>query len=256
MIVKELAKDILYIENAFTDAQKFVDKIEEFDLDPELHSVIPAWEDWIDGAPYLDEDGNWQTKYHDTAKGKQKLFDWDRSLSGKNNIWPVPKHESFDYAHEKIAPVIDLIHKPYLDVLDIWYEKTGHKKLDYVSKNYTLKKYNTGGAISPHIDKNEDDPSSTMDYTALFYLTDDYVGGEIEFPDQNLILRPSAGSALIFPVTLPHIAHEVFSGDKYFIFMYIHTEFGHSTSLYEEWAALNKSILESKGILDHPAMLK
>lgn len=254
LIVKQLSKDILYIENVFEKAQEFVDKIEEFEEDPEMYSVIPKWENWHDGEPYQDEDGEWQTSYHDYPKGKQKLFNWNRSSTLFNNIWPVPKDNFTDYAHEKAGPVIDLIHKPYLEALKIWYAKTGQNELAYVSKNYTLKKYNTGGAIGVHVDKNIDDPQSTMDYTALFYLTDNYNGGEIEFPDIDLTLKPSAGSVLIFPTTLPHTALEVLGGDKYFIFMYIHTEFGHTTSLYEEMAALNGAILEYRGIVDHPAL--
>jgi hypothetical protein len=246
MIVHQLSKDILYIENAFEKAQEFVNKIEEFEEQKEMHTVIPGWEDWRDGEPYQDENGKWQTSYHDYAKGKQKLFNWNRSSTFFNRIWPIPEDSFTDYAHQKSSPVIDLIHKPYLEVLDIWYSKTGHNKLDYVSKNYTLKKYNTGGDIDIHVDKNIDDKHSTMDYTALFYLTDNYDGGEIEFPDINIKLKPSAGSALIFPTTMPHRALEVLAGDKYFIFMYIHTKFGHTTSLYEEWFGLNEAILKHR----------
>jgi hypothetical protein len=254
MIVKELSKDILYIENAFEKAQEFVDKIESFEQDSEMYSVIPKWEDWHDSVPHQGEDGEWHTSYHDHPKGKQKLFNWNRSLTFFNSLWPVPEDNFSDYAHKKASPVIDMIHDPYLKVLDIWYSKTGHEKLEYVSKNYTLKKYNTGGEIGIHIDRNIEDLKSTMDYTALFYLTDSYDGGEIEFPDINLTLKPSAGSALLFPTNLPHRALEVLSGDKYFIFMYIHTEFGHTTSLYEEFSALNAAILEHREIDNHSAL--
>jgi hypothetical protein len=244
MIVKDLSKDILYIENVFERAQDFVDAIERFDSDTQVHPVIPAWRDWYDGVPYQDEDGVWQVNYHDAPKGKQKLFDWNISATNNYRVWPLPEDDLGDYAHKIANPVIHLIHEPYLKVLDIWYEKTGHKKLDYVSKNYTLKKYNTGGSIGTHIDKNDQDPGSTMDYTVLFYLTDNYEGGEIEFTEANITLKPAAGSALIFKTTEPHMAYEVREGDKYFIFMYIHTEFGHSTSLYEDFVALNNSISE------------
>jgi len=85
-----------------------------------------------------------------------------------------------------------------------------------------------------------------MDYTALFYLTDNYDGGEIEFPDIDLKIKPSAGSALIFPTTMPHRALEVLAGDKYFIFMYIDTKFGHTISLHEESDSLNEAILRHR----------
>jgi len=110
MIVHQLSRDILYIENAFEKAHEFVNKIEEFEEEKKMHSVIPKWGDWRDGEPYLDENGEWQTAYHDYAKGKQKFFNWNRSSTFFNSIWPVPEDSFTDYAHKKASPVIDLIH--------------------------------------------------------------------------------------------------------------------------------------------------
>lgn len=241
MIVKELSDSIFYIENAFEHAKEFVAKIEELDEDPSTYDVIPKWKDWYDSQPYQDEFGQWKETLKEKPTGKQKEFNWNRSLTNFNSIWPIPEFE-LDDTRKLLEPVINLIHEPYLKILDIWYEKTGNKKLDYVSKNYMLKKYNTGGSIGTHIDINPEDPQNTMDWSALFYLNDDYVGGEIEFTDLDITLKPAAGSALIFPTTAPHMAFEVTEGNKYFIFMMIDTGYSHSLALYEEYPSLNGAI--------------
>lgn len=50
--------------------------------------------------------------------------------------------------------------------------------------------------------------------TFVFYLNDDYEGGEIHFPELNLKVKPKAGSVIMFP---PHLLHEAFDvkGTKY-----------------------------------------
>jgi hypothetical protein len=249
MIVKELAKNILYIENAFPDAQKFINNVEEFDKVSETYSVIPKWQDWHDGIPYQDKDGVWQTSLHNYSTGKQKPFNWNRS-----GEWPVKEVELTE-AHTLVKSTVDLINDQYLKVLDIWYDKTGNKKLDYVSKNYLLRKYDVGGAIGPHIDKNTELARNTMDWSALFYLSDGYEGGEITFLEQKISIKPAAGSALIFPCVAPHEAKIVISGTKYYIFMTIHSEFGHTVSIGENYSPYNLKIIEDRGDLTHPAYI-
>ncbi len=249
MIVKELAKNILYIENAFPDAKKFIDNVEKFDSISETYSVIPKWEDWHDSIPYQDDSGKWQTAYHDYPKGKAKPFNWNRS-----GVWPIKDIELTD-AHKLVESTINLIHEPYLKILDVWYDKTVNKQLDYISKNYLLRKYNVGGAIGPHIDKNINLARNTMDWSVLFYLNDNYEGGEITFLEQNISFRPSAGSALIFPCVALHEAKEVISGTKYYIFMTIHSEFGHTVSIGENYSPYNFKILTDRGDLTHPAYI-
>jgi hypothetical protein len=249
MIVNDLSEDIIYIENAFPDAKKFIDNIEKFDDIAEVHSVIPKWQDWHDGEPYQNENGEWLISYHDYSTGKQKPFDWNRSSE-----WPVEDVEQ-TMAHSLVRSTIDLIHNPYLEVLDIWYDKTGNKKLDHVSKNYLLRKYNVGGEIGPHIDKNIELPRNTMDWSVLFYLNDEYEGGKITFLNKNISFKPSAGSALIFPCVEPHQAEMVVSGTKYYIFMTIHSEFGHTVSIGENYARYNVKIIENRGDFDHPAYI-
>jgi hypothetical protein len=254
MKVTEFEGNILYIEDAFPQAQEFIDNIERYDQDPKTHSVIPAWEDWRDGHPVKVGDSPiaWKQELDPYTKGKQKMFDWDRSISNYNKVWPRPEYAFTDEAHTMVEDTINFIDKPYREILNIWSEKTGNSPLEHVSKNYFLRKYHVDGMIAPHIDKNIDNPLNTMDWSVLFYLNDNYVGGEVSFPDLGVTIKPTAGSALIFPCTAVHTAHQVLSGEKYYIFMVIHSEFGHSTAVVEEYYDLNEMILEHNGMTDHP----
>ena len=114
-----------------------------------------------------------------------------------------------------------------------------------------MKKYNTGGYIPPHIDINPDDERNTMDWTALCYLNDGYAGGEIYFPDFDLLLKPTAGSILFMPTTILHEGMPVKTGNKYFIFMVIHTEFGYSCGVDEEYMHINLARLKYYNITNH-----
>jgi hypothetical protein len=256
MKITELPGNIIYIEDAFTQAKEFINNIEIFNDNPDTYSVIPAWSDWVDGRPANPnkDKTHWDFELDTFTKGKQKLFDYDISINKDNTIWPRIQHTFEDKAHKIVEETINMIDKPYNEILSIWAEKTGNDPLEYVSKNYFLRKYHVGGAIGPHIDKNHKNPLNTMDWSVLFYLNDDYEGGEISFPDLDITIKPTAGSALVFPCTANHAALEVKSGEKYYIFMVIHSEFKYSSALREPYHLLNEEILTYKGITSHPIL--
>ena len=52
--------------------------------------------------------------------------------------------------------------------------------------------------------------------TAIAYLTDKYLGGEIMFPEfDNLKIKPKAGDLLLFPSRYRHCISKLVSGDRY-----------------------------------------
>jgi hypothetical protein len=60
-------------------------------------------------------------------------------------------------------------------------------------------------------------PGYEFDKSGILYLNDDYKGGEIFFPDQNLTIKPDAGSLIVFEghFSKPHGVKEVKSGPRY-----------------------------------------
>jgi len=69
--------------------------------------------------------------------------------------------------------------------------------------------------MGPHVDSYEDDTKQVL--SIVLYLNDDYTGGELYFKNQDIKIKPEAGSLIAFPSTDPYF-HEsltVTSGIKY-----------------------------------------
>ena len=68
-----------------------------------------------------------------------------------------------------------------------------------------------GTKLIEHFDQYSD---KLVQYAAVLYINDDYVDGEVFFPQQGLKLRPKPGSLLIFPGTKDYVhgVHQVGEG--------------------------------------------
>jgi hypothetical protein len=92
-------------------------------------------------------------------------------------------------------------------------------------EEFRLKKYhcNSGDRFDIHVDI--EDHSSAKRYLAfLYYLNDDFVGGETEFPYHEKKIVPKRGSVMVFPPTwqYPHSGLKVTTGVKYIMSTYLH----------------------------------
>jgi predicted 2-oxoglutarate/Fe(II)-dependent dioxygenase YbiX len=56
-----------------------------------------------------------------------------------------------------------------------------------------------------------------VDYGSVIYLNDDYEGGEIYFPDQQIEIKPKAGTVVFFPSNnmFIHGVKEITKGERY-----------------------------------------
>jgi hypothetical protein len=101
----------------------------------------------------------------------------------------------------EIAPEINIILKDY---------QAKHKKI--IENFFNVELYDNvpsvviwreGDGQSAHADKEQLDgspnPYPENDIASLFYLNDDYTGGEIYFPIQKIQLKMKSGSAVFFP---------------------------------------------------------
>lgn len=81
-------------------------------------------------------------------------------------------------------------------------------------EDYNLLKYQTGQEYKAHYDGGT---NIARAISALVYLNDDYEGGEIEFVNFNVKIKPQAGMMILFPsnYAYKHVAHPVLSGIKY-----------------------------------------
>lgn len=86
---------------------------------------------------------------------------------------------------------------------------------------YNLLRYSTGQEYKPHYD------GSTVGHrhiSCIVYLNDDYEGGELEFPNFNVKIKPQTGMMMVFPsnYAYTHIAKPVISGTKYALVTWLH----------------------------------
>jgi predicted 2-oxoglutarate/Fe(II)-dependent dioxygenase YbiX len=82
----------------------------------------------------------------------------------------------------------------------------------------------TGDSHIPHADNEQREhgrwvPNHTpqRDYTGLTYLNDDFTGGELVFPDRDIVVTPNPGLLVAFPSNhkFVHAVPKVLSGKRY-----------------------------------------
>lgn len=94
-----------------------------------------------------------------------------------------------------------------------------HFGVDMDLVNCSYQELSEGGSNPLHSDSTkldgtpwrDDGVEEELEFSALIYLNDwgtDYTGGEIEFPLQNVVIKPKAGQLVLFRGDIDHI-HEV-----------------------------------------------
>ena len=82
-------------------------------------------------------------------------------------------------------------------------------------EGYSFLRYLPGDFYILHTDNNTRKQPRTL--SGILVLNDNYEGGELHFPLQDLILKPEAGTVILFPssFTHPHQVKPVLSGVRY-----------------------------------------
>ena len=80
--------------------------------------------------------------------------------------------------------------------------------------SYGILKYGEGQQFTNHID---DHPSYHRRVSTVYYLNDNYTGGEINFPRFNITFKPKANQMIVFPSTYVynHSVSPVIEGERY-----------------------------------------
>jgi hypothetical protein len=101
------------------------------------------------------------------------------------------------------------------------YAKTFNIHEYFYHEGYQLLKYRDGEEYKAHYDGGTGVGRAV---SAICYLNSDYEGGEIEFVNFNIKIKPSSGMMILFPsnYAYTHIAHPVISGTKYALVTWIH----------------------------------
>ena len=85
---------------------------------------------------------------------------------------------------------------------------------------YNILKYSGGQEYKSHYDGGS---ATGRCISALVYLNNNYEGGELEFPNFGIKIKPEPGMLILFPSNFAysHIAHPVSNGTKYALVTWI-----------------------------------
>jgi predicted 2-oxoglutarate/Fe(II)-dependent dioxygenase YbiX len=178
---------LVYYKNVIPDPQFIIDTVNDVDArflnneHGDAHTDVKPWTAWT----YGDMTFNWQ-----------KFF-------------PESKHvREDDYFKNEVRQVSDMLYSS----LDKAYEHYSNVIYPFAANNIKsreqsihLLRYEKGGHLPAH----QDQGVSSRVLSSVMYLNDNYDGGEIEFKNSNVKLKPEAGSIIFFPSNFLYI-HEVY----------------------------------------------
>jgi hypothetical protein len=192
MLIEKLDNNIIYYKNVLADPKAFVDKIEYL-------------ESFNDNTLQLSKWKTWKASDQDTEYGVSK----DGMFS------------NMQYKNELDLQTSTLVYniKSISDLCFVNYAyNTGVRQLklpDY----FSIRKYNSLADMGKHVDAEDPTDKAHPVVSGVLYLNDQYEGGEIYFPEQNIKIKPEAGSLVMFPSYRPYFHHPlpVTSGNKYMV---------------------------------------
>ena len=152
-------------------------------------SLEGAEETWEDNPDIADEDGS-------TRKELSKEYHTE------TEEWKHYFKEMDTACKTYMSEVLELEHEGFLEKVEDSSKATIH-----------FSKYRVGGLVKPHTDEGYTEDNGY--HTIIWYLNDDYEGGELGFTEQGLELKAKAGDVFIYPSYFEHYGAAVTSGTKY-----------------------------------------
>jgi hypothetical protein len=163
--------------------------------------------------------------------------DWDYTETIINDAGVVIYDASYWEDRVASATTLGTYHKHIYDLIENLQQRLKvvvdkFFSVDAFASGPTVVKWNKGQYQLPHADKElhkyeewgghpdlEGTPNDFpfYDIASLFYINDDYEGGELYFPEQGIQFKPKAGAAYFFPGdrNYVHGVSEVLSGTRY-----------------------------------------
>jgi hypothetical protein len=211
MEVKKLHDNIYYYKNVIENPSSILEMVENLEQYDEISTVITKWEN--------DNDNRF----------KKDVF-LDALLRNKEEAYVFMPNTPETVIND-METIIMTTQEALLFVANHFWKDKQLSSTPNISPALNMCKYPVNGNIGAHFDAENGD--THLSYTMLIYWNDNYKGGEISFaildddrkypsnditdPSIDIILKPEAGSIVIFPSTYPYIhqSHPVISGFKY-----------------------------------------
>ena len=190
MIKEEIAPGIVLYSNVIPNSENLHKDIEE--------GMTSVGFNWNAATVKESEDAVINTKTRDTS-----TF----GIPYKNQIGDSQELNFLNKLRNLFFENFDPIEKDYLGSYGIFSEW---------HDTYGILKYGAGQQFTNHID---DHPAYHRRVSTVYYLNENYTGGEINFPRFNVTLKPKANQMIVFPSTYVynHSVSPVIEGERYAI---------------------------------------
>jgi predicted 2-oxoglutarate/Fe(II)-dependent dioxygenase YbiX len=157
---------------------------------------------------------NQPTSNATVGSGEEKV-----ELETRKTLWfPIP------------FPVLQNLNNAVMSCYSSFIEPKYHSKVKNIEPTQFLA-YPVGGHYIEHNDSENFENGQWVriaprDISILFYLNDNYTGGELEFTQLGLTIKPKTGMMIAFPSykEFAHKVHPVTSGFRYSLVSWLETE--------------------------------
>jgi predicted 2-oxoglutarate/Fe(II)-dependent dioxygenase YbiX len=176
-------------ENIFSEPTSVISMVKEFDDNPnKIKQFVKAYT----------ADGNQQTRTN-YAIDLNEIAESDNSMKLLYDL----------FCNQLLSSIV-------------WYKQNFEiEEQIQINESLNLLRYQGGQEYKAHYDGGT---KSKRAVSPILYINDDYEGGEIEFVNFNIKIKPKAGTFILFPSNYAyrHIAHPVKTGTKYAIVTFLH----------------------------------
>jgi Rps23 Pro-64 3,4-dihydroxylase Tpa1-like proline 4-hydroxylase len=191
MSINELAPGIVVFSDVITGYDSLISDIEE-----SVDSGVVSW-----GQAYV---VNGEKSVIDTETRNTQIITVSYSENPEENL--SSPQASFDTTLSKIFyDSFSVLEKEYCDHYNVTV---------YKHEVYSILKYGIGQKFDNHIDHHRNYPRTI---SLVYYMNENYSGGEISFPRFGIKYKPKANELLMFPsnYVYNHSVAEVTEGKRY-----------------------------------------
>lgn len=145
------------------------------------------------------------------AEEHKAILDYVKSVESWNDepwlVKTVRSHEMPNEIKNLLEKVFTVVYQKSVELYDV--------NINPLKKDsLTLFKFPEGFELNQHVDTLSDE---SLHIASVYYINDDYTGGEISFKDHDLTIKPKANSLVIFPgnESYTHGVNKIFDNDRY-----------------------------------------
>ena len=149
-----------------------------------------------------------------------KFFTWMEKIGERCEVSNLFVYSNSNYSLSlNLEKILDKIHLAIKNNICFKTEKEEGLGITVLKKGHMMPLHVDKGYGDIDTIGNPKTPSGfpSREVSSVFYWNDNYEGGEIVFPNQNKIIKPSPGMLILFPSSsdFPHKVLPVISGTRY-----------------------------------------